>query len=353
MGVKCWVSCIRRGAAVGWLVFGSLVGMACAEDVVVYATGREGRGRGTARGIVVDFTGEHLVLRVADGREQTIPASRVIEVRTTRAPEQVAGDGFVRARQYEKALERYPAALRNEQRPWVRREIMAQCVRCWCELGQFERAARGFLALVQSDPKTQFFHTIPLAWFPHQPSPAFRQQASAWLENRSSGVARLLGASWLLSTEGRAAAIGALQELRVDRDARVALLAEAQLWRTQVVRVKPQDVERWRGVIARMPERLRPGPYFVLGQALAAQGREESAALAFLRIPILYPEYGRLAAAALLSAGRELERIGQAQEAATLYQEVVRDHGDAPAAAEAASRLENLAKPAPVPRKAR
>ena len=316
---------------------------AWAEDTVIYATGKDARGRGSVTGTVVDYTGEHLVLRTASGRDQTIAASRVVEIKTARTPEQVAGDGFARAGQHEKAVNSYLAALRDERRVWVRRQIMAQCVRCFCECGQFDRAVEGFLPLWRSDPQTQYFDVIPLSWSPHQPSLTFKQKARAWLEAEQDSAARLQGASWLLSTDAREAAIAALRGLTSDADARVATMAETQLWRTRVVTAKPQDVNRWRSLIARTPEGLRAGPYYILGRALAALGQSEQAALAFLRVPILYPVHGRLAAAALLSAGRELERIGQTKQAVTVYQEVARDHSDAPAAAEAASRLENLA----------
>jgi tetratricopeptide (TPR) repeat protein len=314
-----------------------------AEDTVIYATGKDARGRGTVTGTVVDFTGEHLMLRTASGRDQTIPTPRVVDIRTKRTPDQVAGDGFARAGQHKEAVDRYLAALRDERRVWVQRRIMAQCVRCFFELGQFDRAAGGFLPLVRSDPQTQYFDVVPLSWSPYQPPLTFRQKAKAWLDDKQNSAANLLGASWLLSTDAREAAVVALRGLTSDDDERIAMLAETQLWRTRIVTAKLQDVDRWRSIIARMPEGLRAGPYFTLGRALAAQGQSEQASLAFLRVPILYPVHARLAAAALLSAGRELERIGQTGQAVTLYQEIVRDHGEAPAAAEAAGRLENLA----------
>jgi TolA-binding protein len=80
----------------------------------------------------------------------------------------------------------------------------------------------------------------------------------------------------------------------------------------------------------------------VIGQAWSAQGRADRAALAYLRVPILYSADRRLAALALLSAGRELEKIGQVPQAVSLYREVARDYAAAPAAAEARSRLEEL-----------
>jgi len=313
------------------------------EDTVIYATGADSRGRGTTTGTIVDYTGEHLVLRTSGGREQRIPTPRVVEIQTMWSTEKLAGDELVEAGEYDEAVKNYLTAYRDERRNWARREITAHCVRCYRELAQFDRAAEAFLNLLRHDPKTQYFDSIPLSWAPHQPSLTLQQKATSWLDAGQSSAARLLGASWLLSTGTRELAIGALRELAADSDARVASLAETQLWRTQVATARPQDIERWRRIAERMPDRLRAGAYFTLGRALAGKQQSEQAALAFLRVPILYPEGGRLAAAALLSAGRELERIGQTKEAVVLYREVIRDHSQTPAAAEATSHLESLA----------
>jgi len=310
---------------------------------VIYATGKDAIGRGTTTGTIIDYTGETLVLRTSGGREQRIPTPRVIEIQTMWTAEKLAGDQMVEAGEYDEAVKNYLTAYRDERRDWARREIMAHCVRCYRELARFDRAAEAFLSLIHLDPKTQHFDTIPLSWTPYQPSLTFQQKANSWLDSSQSSSARLLGASWLLSTAARGSAISALRELTADSDARIASLAETQLWRTQVATAKPQDIERWRRLVERMPHPLRAGAYFTLGRALAGKQQGEQAALAFLRVPILYPKDGRLAAAALLSAGRELERIGQTKEAVVLYREVVRDHSQTPAAAEASSRLENLA----------
>lgn len=313
------------------------------EDTVIYATGTDSLGRGSTSGTIIDYTGENLILRTSGGREQRIPTPRVIEIKTTWSPKKLVGDEMIEAGEFDEAVKNYLTAYREERRNWARREIAAQCIRCYRELAQFDRAAEAFLSLLQLDPKTQHFHAIPLSWAPYQPPLTLQQKAKSWLESGQSPPARLLGASWLLSTGTREVAIGALRELATDSDARIAALAEAQLWRTQVATAKPQDIERWQRMVERMPDRLRAGPYFTLARALAGKQQGEQAALAFLRVPILYPKAGRLAAAALLSAGRELEKIGQTKEAVVLYHEVVRDHSQTPAAAEASSRLESLA----------
>jgi tetratricopeptide (TPR) repeat protein len=92
-----------------------------------------------------------------------------------------------------------------------------------------------------------------------------------------------------------------------------------------------------------MPRETHPGGYYVLAQGLAARGQHQRAALAWLRTALLYPEQDRgLAAQALLNAGRELERIENHLEAASLYREIVRDYARTPAADQATARLESL-----------
>jgi tetratricopeptide (TPR) repeat protein len=311
-------------------------------DTVVYATGREGGGRATATGTIADFTGERLVLRTAAGIEREIPTPQVEEIQTDWPPEKLAADRAMEEGKYEEAVVSYQRALGEERRVWAQRELVARLVSCYDNLDQFDLAGEAFLRLVASDPQTHHFASMPLSWTPFQPSPDFERRAATWLERKQDPISVLMGASWLLSTGRRGDATEALRRLASDRDPRIAALAQAQLWRTRIVTATPDEIQRWDRLISAMPADLRGGAYFVLGRALAARSQHEKAAVALLRAPLLYPADRRLAAAALLSAGRQLEKIGQEEEAITLYREVVRDHSDEPAAAEAATRLEAL-----------
>jgi TolA-binding protein len=98
-------------------------------------------------------------------------------------------------------------------------------------------------------------------------------------------------------------------------------------------------VQNWTEDLEKMPDALRGGPYYVLGAALSAKHQPARAALAYLRVPILYPADRALAGRALLDGGRELEKIGQKDEAASLYREVVDTHSQTPLATEAQQRL--------------
>jgi TolA-binding protein len=91
-----------------------------------------------------------------------------------------------------------------------------------------------------------------------------------------------------------------------------------------------------------LPESLRAGPYYVLGLGLAAHDQHRRAAVALMRIPILFPRQEALAAEALLAAGRSLAGLDQIDEAARVYRELIAQHSTSTAAAEARQRLESL-----------
>ena len=323
-----------------WILMTS---MAVAEDQVTYATGPDGGSRTTVRGTILDHTGQKLTLRSAMGSPQEIPASRVLEVSTEWSPTKVKADRSFGDHQYDQALRLYGQALGDESRVWAQREILAQMICCLRQLERIEQATDFFLRLVQSDPETIWFGRIPLSWQTVQPPPALEKRAEQWMQNADSPAARLIGASWLLGTRHRAAAIEALQRLASQGQVRIASLATAQLWRTQAATVDEAGLERWADLLQKMPREVRPGALYVYAQALAARGHSERAALAWLRIGLLYADHDRsLAAWGLLSAGRELERMGDHRQAASLYREILRDYAGTTTATRATARLESL-----------
>ena len=91
-----------------------------------------------------------------------------------------------------------------------------------------------------------------------------------------------------------------------------------------------------------MPAAVRAGPFFVLGQTLLRMREFDEAALALLRIPILFPGEHELSADALLAAARALQQQQQLEEAAGLYREVVARFADTPAKGEAERQLQQL-----------
>ncbi len=192
--------------------------------------------------------------------------------------------------------------------------------------------------LIAGDSGTQYFDCIPLAWSSGLPAPNLERAATGWFSTTDSPVAVLMGASYLLGTPQGPAALERLKRMTTDRDRRLAWLAQAQVWRATAFQASEEQLLGYLQAIDDCPEPLRAGPYFVVGGALA-KSRPKEAALALLRLPIVYPRERQLASAALLAAGGILHRGGQSDEAAQLYQELINDFRETPDAAEAQRRL--------------
>jgi len=151
-----------------------------------------------------------------------------------------------------------------------------------------------------------------------------------------------MGASYLLTGADAATTDEKLRSLSLHDDARIAALSSAQRWRSEIATASQPQIDGWRVQIDKAPEQLRGGPYFLLGLALANTSQYEPAALAFMRVPILYPRQRELAARALLEAGRAMEKLDRPSEAGQLYREVLSRHKQDPAAIEAEQRVEAL-----------
>ena len=328
------------------MLLGGAIGMGILSHVVrsedvVYLSSEDAAG-GTVRrtGQVLDYTGRAIRLRLASGVERSFAARRVVRIESDWLPEHRAADEALSRGDTRQALDGYRVANRAEKRVWVRRLILAQVVWCYRALDLSEAAGDAFVLLVQSDPTTPYFGAIPLAWTPSEDVP--RGKAAQWMARDDLPGAVLLGASHLMATAERPAALRALRRLATHTDPRIAALAEAQVWRSEIVRADEQEIETWSRRIEAMPPEVRSGPYWVLGRALARSGRWEEAALAYLHPPILEPRARRLAAVSLVAAGAVLEKIDRVNEAARLFEEVIAKYDDTKASPEAKARLENI-----------
>lgn len=319
-----------------------LLGQAANSQDVIHVMTEPGSDQVTRlTGEVIDFTGRELTLARPGGQEQRYPTDRIAEVETTRSAEQLAARQLVAEQRYDEALRQLEAATAVESRAWVRREILAEMVWCLRELDQQAKAGDVFLTLVESDPDTQYFASIPLAWVTTQPSPDWERRAKAWLADDTSSIAGLLGASQILSTGDRGTALERLKQLMTDRDPRVRALARAQLWRTDSATVNDEELNARLGEVEKMPTGLRGGPALVLGQTLAAKQEHERAALWLLRLPLVDGRPRRLAARALHDAAQSLERIGQRSEANLLYDELATEYASTPEGRDARIRGES------------
>src|SRR5262249_39508206 len=150
--------------------------------------------------------------------------------------------------------------------------------------------------------------------------------------------------SWLLPTR-RIEAAAALEELAKSTEPRIASLATIQLWRLKLVTATVDEVHRWQAQLERMPVDVRPTGWDIPGDIFARPRQPEAAALAYLKLPILFRQQRALASEALLAVGQQLEKMSQADQAAGLYREIVRDYPRLVAATEAERRLERLNQP--------
>jgi tetratricopeptide (TPR) repeat protein len=334
--VQMW-SLVRR--AIGSLLVGvCLCIVARGEDtVIIQAEADQPPIRRS--GTIVEYDGTGITLRLASGRQEQISLDRIVATETPKVKDHIAADRFFREGKYRDALVAYRNAVEAEDRAWMRREILAQMVVCYQRSGRIAEAGQTFSVIVRSDPGTQHLAVLPLSWTPHQPPPDLQRQAKSWLEDDLPAMG-LMGASWLLNSADRAAAEDRLRTLATGQDANVAMLAEAQRWRTRIVTATPQDTQAWQRRIEQFPEMLRAGPYLTLGRALARLEQHQQAALVVMRIPILYPLQYDLAAEALLLAGEQLTQAGNQQEARSVFVELVRDYPNHELAAVAKQQLD-------------
>ncbi|MBI2826439.1 MAG: hypothetical protein HYX69_17315 [Planctomycetia bacterium] len=314
-----------------------------ADDVVTLSAPNSPQARSKVTGRVVDHTGRELTIEIG-GTQKRFPAEQVIAIDSEWSDAQLAGDELVAKHDDKAALAQYEQALRAEPRRWVQRHILAQMIWCLRNTDQDRRAGELFLVLLRSDPATPYFACIPIRWIPGQPPADLEKKAREWLAS-DVPAAVLMGAGHLLSTGNRAAIVGRLEKLGGDSDPRVASLAHALVWNATFTSASPQRLQSWGEQVEKFPDALRAGPYFVLGRALAHHKRPVDAAVALLRVPILYPEDRSLAAGALLGAGRALEDADQSADAAQVYGELLADYAQTQPAVEARERLSNLDPP--------
>ena len=318
------------------LLLGSI--SAQAQDQVFLSSSTSSEGFISITGEVLDYLSAGVTVK-SDGKTHTYPAHLLQRIETRRTESQLQGDSLYASGDFPGALAAYRRARDQEPRAWVDREITARIVWCYRALGQPTFAAAEFLLLVRADPATPYFDCIPLSWFSSFRSQSMEQAAQGWLREETMPAAVLLGASYLLHTQHASTALAKLQALAKSKDKNVASLARAQAWRPTVISVQASQVGRWQQMVEEMPEELRAGPYYVIGQGWARAKELENAALALIRIPILYPNHRELAARALYDAAAALGKVSRQQEANRLYGELIQKYPESPLVADAQGRL--------------
>ena len=329
----------------GWRVLAAAVfwtSSALCQDTVVVSSSAGSSGYATFKGQVVDYSGRGLSLDTPDGGQRTFPAEQIVRIETYHPQARQDADGLFDTGQFAAAAALYERSHKEEKRPWMRRQIMAQLVWCHRATGQLRLAGKEFGVVVWEDPNSPYLSCIPLAWMAGQPSGSLEQAAKEWFNLEDEPAMVLLGASHLLSTANRGVALDRLERLAATADPPVNQLALTQTWRVSVVTADARQLAAWEDTIRRMPEPLRAGPYYVLGQGWARQQKWEQAALALMRVPLLYRRHHVLAARSLLDAGQSLEKLDRRRQAARLYDEVLGDFAQTPSVTEAQIRSDEL-----------
>ncbi|MEX2173251.1 MAG: hypothetical protein WD872_02750 [Pirellulaceae bacterium] len=316
------------------------------EDVVIASSATDPDIRSRRTGKILDYTGNELKLRTTLGREETIPTVRIAEIQTVWSAEHQAGNAARSAGKLDEAIESYGRARREEPRGWGRRQIQAELAGTYLEAGRIVDACDEFLAIVAGDPATPHYEAIPIAWRAAVPNGVLEGRAEAWIAPDQPPAARLLGASWLLPGSERGAAIAALEQLERLDDLQIRGLARVQLWRTKLVTAKPGEIAAWEYQLQDMPLSIQAVGWYVIGELRARRDEHQQAALAYLKVPLLFRRQRAMSADALLAAAKQLATMEQTEPAAGLLEEVVRDFGHMPAATEARSLLAKRATPA-------
>lgn len=294
---------------------------------------------------VTDHTGEFIRYRVRDDGPVTVkPSSEVVSIETPQTQTHIKALENYAAGNTKEAVSLFEAAMKQEFRDWVRRDILAMLVKCALRQDNSAQAGNRFLILYQSDRTTHHFKSIPLLWKTSPPNAELRTAALNWM-NQSTPAAKLLSASALLfDPKYQGSAKLDLQQLRSHTDTRVRNLALTQLWRLELPdrQVDAPMLDAWQDTIHSMPKELRGGPYFLLGEGRRLRREHDRAAIALLWVPLVYDHDYQISALACLNAADSLQAIGQRDEATALYHEVVVRYGQSSYAQDAAQILKTL-----------
>lgn len=335
---------ILRQVAISWLASTSVLFAADPTDAVpgadrvtVQPAGRTSRM--TVTGDIQEYSGRGLILRPRSGAGLLRYArEEVVEVVTNYSPKHAAGRKFFAEGRITEADDAFTLALDDEDRTWVRREILASQVKCALWRGAVRLAAQRFLHIVDSDTDTLYFGLMPLVW-EEKPSSAVTAAAGdarRWLQNDSQ-AAMLIGASWLYHDSENAAALQTLRTLATSPQATIQRFAQMQLWRARLDAgdLTAAELRRWVKLVDELSPDLRAGPMFLIGRGYEQQRDDLNAAAAYLWLPFEYPEHRHLAAEAQERAAEALFRAGDTKAATQQAREVRLRYAETPASARA------------------
>ncbi|MCL2349521.1 MAG: hypothetical protein FWC50_14820 [Planctomycetaceae bacterium] len=293
-------------------------------DIVIFrefdVNGNVSETRQRLEGEIVDLNGrDGLVMKTKDGTRLVVPLENIAEfeqLKTTLKPSQINAENAMANGDFLEAVRGFQTARREETRLWVKRQQTARIVQAYSALGDVEKAAREFFQLAQSDPLTPYVDCAPLPWFAELGKERpFQELGKLWLDRPENPAAQLLSASLSLSTPNHAKAVAALEKLSQTSNRSIAKLATAQLWRVRLMEADQTEVTAWEKQLAQMPEFLRSGPRFLLGEQWVKLGQPEKAIEHWLKVSTDDPGARPLALLSLQRAAAVLQKLGRTEEA--------------------------------------
>ncbi len=301
------------------------------------------------RGMILDYTGNSITIKSAVNQTvREYPALSVVKVATSHVVPYLEGMKFYSSQRFSDAASSFEKAITQEDRKWVRREILAMLVRSALQQGDYKKASSRFIMLVESDPETFHFHLIPLQWSPSPLTNITQLDGLAWMQSKSA-TNRLIGASRLLLDEKYGHfATSEMKKLAANSDHRIHHLAKTQLWRLELQHPKKltdYQLESWQKQIEAAPSQYRAGGWFLLGTAHILKRNYEQAATALLWLPLVYDTDRHLAAQCCYEGAEALLKIGKKRQAITLLEEVTQRFRKTPAAKQADLTLKKLLQP--------
>jgi len=326
-----------------WIVLGIFTVLSALDSATaqtrftdkVVLQGTTASSRVTLQCEVTDYTGAAIVLRTPTSKEDLhFPADQVISVKTPRMATHDRGLKHLEKGEYNQAEASLTQALTDEARRWVRREILADLVRCSLRQNRYAAAGSQFQRLYLADQTTRHIRLIPLVWDETPLDAETRITAASWLEDKES-VMRLIGASLLLRDERYGEpSQDMLRSLSREPGQRIRLLADWQEWRLNQRANEVSDLElaRRETLVEELEKELRPGPWYLIAKAHLSRQEYDLASAAFLRLPLLHDSDHPMTPAAMFNAARALEQIGFRRQAQRLDQEVIDRYAWSPAA---------------------
>ena len=292
-----------------------LTPLAVAEDIVIHQSvnGRVVRRAGT----IIAWSGLTLRLQQS-GRTRDFSGAEIIAIETQWPDGYEQGLEEMARRDYRAALNSFTAALRQEQRHWVKNIIRSKQLDCHLATEELPAAAQTFFQIVATDPQSRFSVSAPLRWTGNQVS--MNQMASDWIKSEEP-IVQLLGASWRIGTDNESAR-QVLEDLSRDIDPTVAALAVGQLWNARQTKMSAPEIDVWLKKIETMPIPTRAGAHFAIAAAQSRSGFIEAAIASYMRVAILYPDHSLLAAPALYRSATLLHNTDRSNASQKLIAEL-------------------------------